>query len=194
MKFDEFAEEIAKLEKWTKPLKDEQRELIYQEVKNIPSEAFHDIIQNTINSSSPNSPFPSIKRFKDGWTEWIREHPEKIWEYPQEECEYCNGRGYLEVWINYDSVKSQYQQGWNAKLYPCGYCNNWKNFFPRNRTLRPKKTYTWEDIEEILKNVEWRRLPPWAGKPKKSISPKPIPEMVDQIFRDVDIDDNEIPF
>ena len=98
MKIEEFTSQIQKLEKWCKRLTDDQKDLLYEQLKHIPAEAFRNIVNDFIHSLRPGSPFPSINDLKEAWIAWKASHPEKIAkEYKEEFCPECGGKGYFEV-------------------------------------------------------------------------------------------------
>lgn len=137
-----FFEEIARLEKWTKPLKDEQRLILYEELKHIPHEALKDIVGELIHSLRPNSPFPSIADLKEAWIAWKASHPEKIArEYEEEACSECGGKGYFEV--VYEVVPSRFGTVEYTTMLPCAKCRNWKKIWGQ----KPKKLWTKAEIE-----------------------------------------------
>ena len=148
---EKFFEEIKRLEKWTRPLSEDQREILYQEMKHIPEQALKDIVSELISSVKPKSAFPSISELKDVWIAWLQSHPEmQTTEFEDEYCFDCAGKGYIEV--VYDTVKVAGGGVVEYKtILPCGACrNNWKKVWSR----KPKKLWTVAEIRE--KHPEWR--------------------------------------
>ena len=138
----EFFEKLTKLERWTKPLKDEQRLVLYEQLKNIPREALDEIVDGFIDSLRPNSPFPAVRDFREAWIEWLQAHPEKVaWEYEKQYCPECEDKGYFEVVYDMQRTSEGHVIEYTT-LLPCAYCRNWK----RTWGVKPKKMWTLEEI------------------------------------------------
>ena len=143
MRIEDFVAEIHRLENWCKRLTDEQKDLLYEQVKNIPAAAFREIVSGFIESLRPGSHFPSVRDFKEAWIEYLSSHPEmQAWKYESEFCDECSGKGYFVV--VYKRVPLERGIVEYTTLFACAKCNNWKKIWGK----RPKRLWTRAEIED----------------------------------------------
>ena len=142
MRIEEFTFQVQRLEKWCKKLTEDQKDVLYEQLKHIPAEAFRDVVTDFIHSLRPGSPFPSITALKEAWIAWKASHPEKIArEYEEEFCPECGGKGYFEV--VHEVVPSKFGPVEYTTMLPCAKCGNWKKIWGQ----KPKRLWTKEEIK-----------------------------------------------
>jgi len=131
MDFDEFQHGFSKLMIYFKnKLVEDQVDHFFQQLRHIPSAAWHDIATRICDDRRPaQSNFPTVNEIKQGWYVWQQEHPEKILKFQPKPCDDCGSGGLLWYDMIWDGRKYQVMVG-------CAACQNWRAHFNDVNFLR----------------------------------------------------------
>ena len=128
-----FSENTKRLSDWFgKRLTESQLDLMFDRLKNVPGEAYVDIVGEYIDNSKPTpGNFPNPKDVLSKYWFWRKDHPEKVRAFEKQECSDCMGSGLLVVKYMDESV------GYIVEaIVRCASCRNWmEHFHPKGPAL-----------------------------------------------------------
>jgi len=118
-------DQINELERWFKPLRDDQRRVIVARLARIPGAALKDIVSSLIDESPPGGRFPTISQIRMEWARWVKDNPAKITRRPKTKCQECapgapEGTGFLWFKVYEDGRLVEY-------VCRCARCRNWRD-------------------------------------------------------------------
>ncbi|MFP4086401.1 MAG: hypothetical protein ACLFUL_06365 [Desulfobacteraceae bacterium] len=192
MRGEDFERGIRRLTKWfgKKDLSEAQRDTWFERIGHIPGQVFNQIIDQIIDQEKY---MPTPGQIKNLFGEFKRIHPGQFMtsDQPQEDCDYCLGSGCIPAW----RMMGQYSYHY---LVPCGYCNNWRRFFPTRPSgppayIVPPNPMTVRELEAAgftLYNPEQQQL-----TVKSTVQPEyaNIDQMAESIGQEMPVQD-DIPF
>ena len=103
---------------YRRSMDEKQHDILFNQVKHIPSAAFKDIIDALINDSKY---FPTIQEIKNRYQNWRSAHPEQATGYEKTLCLDCQGKGFLWTSEFHEALGRNY-----TYCYRCGSCHNWQ--------------------------------------------------------------------
>ena len=113
-----FSKQMKRLDdrfKSGKKLADSTAHVYYEELSDIPEEPFKIVIKKIISSGKF---YPTPDDIRGLYSEWLREHPERIISDRVDEfCAECGGKGFLEYEID--------ELGHHVRIAQCKYCQNY---------------------------------------------------------------------
>ena len=120
MRSQDFERNIKMLSSWlNKKLSDTQLDLMFEDLKFIPDEAFEDICKTIMRSKAPNTALPSVNELLGGCESWQKSHSDRVVKEARTACKACKGVGY---WI------VGYAKAWHGGRYKgqvdCAECSN----------------------------------------------------------------------
>lgn len=165
---DLFEKNMGKLSSFFgKKITKDQALLYYEELKNIPREAFEVIVNGLIRTKKPiPSNFPSINDLQLAWLDWLKSHPEKQVKPEPVWCSECGGRGYIEVWYRSKKVKGFVVDGhkvpaWYNSMLPCAMCEAYKDVFSHSKSIKRYTRQQTLDDGFLLHNPYWHGTKPY---------------------------------
>ena len=123
MHLNDFYTNTKRMTTWFRKKMDaDQLDLMFGQLKHIPSEAYADIVDGIISDSRY---FPTINEIKNRHASWRSAHPEKVIAFEKTECRDCRGTGLLFFTAPDPETKKEYQV-----VCRCGACRNWLRHYP----------------------------------------------------------------
>jgi len=175
-----FYEGTKRLSEWFgKRLNQEQQDLMFDKLKHIPNESYHEIVDYYIDSyKATQSNFPHPADIKNQYGEWRKQHPEKVAAEPRTDCPQCKGKGFLWATKFVPNGESKVRFVTYEYLFRCDACKNWKRQLPDSTTVPISNRAT---LGKSYDRV-WPDLSKYSLITRQKTS---VPQMVEKAGKDV---------